>query len=133
MYLLGMWSIGIFNLVVLIGALASRQAVYIIGVMIFVPVFSVAELVVLRIICEVCVVILLLPYYVLKGGNRRARREDEVEHMDDVESQGDGLDASVHRNRRSGNSGSGNNSNSSSSDITGTSTNPMTGYTNLAV
>lgn len=128
MYLLGMWSIGIFNLVVLISGLASGQGMVIIAVMIFVPVFSIAELVVLRIICEVCVVILLLPYYVIKGGSSGGARADDVEHMDDLEAQGDGLDASVHRNKRGGGGDSG-----SAVAVNMSQTNPMTGYANLAV
>ena len=121
MYLLGMWSIGIFNLVILISGLASGQGMVIIGVIIFVPVFSVAELVVLRIICEVCVVIRLLPHYV-KGGAHGNNPEANVERMDDIESAGDGLDASVHRNMNKRGGGAGNSA-----------TNPMAGYTNLAV
>lgn len=129
MYLLGMWSIGIINLVVLISGIASREGMVIIGVVIFVPIFSIAELVVLRIICEVCVVILLLPYYVAKGDSAgERRRHDEVEVMDDVESQGDGLDSSVHQNKRGGGFRG-----TASSSLLSPASNPIVSDTSLAV
>jgi hypothetical protein len=102
MYLLGVWVIGTMNLVFLISGLASRNTGAIIGVIVFVPIFSVGELVVLRIICEVCVVILLLPYYIQKlhaggGGGSSAGGESSsgsrrLQNYDDE----DEIDCSVH-------------------------------------
>ena len=86
------------NLVFLISGLASRNTGAIIGVIVFVPIFSVGELVVLRILCEVCVVILLLPYYIQKlhtggggggvaggepgDGSRRLQNYDDEDEID---------------------------------------------------
>mmetsp|Transcript_9405 Transcript_9405/g.14178 ORF Transcript_9405/g.14178 Transcript_9405/m.14178 type:complete len:142 (+) Transcript_9405:156-581(+) len=70
LYWIGMWVIGLFNLVLLIGGLSSGQPGAIIAVLVFVPIFSAAELIVLRIICEVSVVLLLLPYYFKKSESK---------------------------------------------------------------
>lgn len=43
--------------------LASGKPGAIIGSILFVPIFAVAELLVLRILCEISVVLLLMPYY----------------------------------------------------------------------
>ena len=68
------------------------------------PIFSVAEIVLLRIVCEICVVVLLLPYYVQKiggsvsaGGSVGGSGRNGPIHMDDGE---DEIDLSIHHKNR---------------------------------
>ncbi len=94
MYLLGLWVIGILNLAAMISGLASANGGVIIAVLIFTPLFCVAEIVMLRIFCEICVVILLLPYYMERSGARSAG-SGPVERLD-VATDDDDLNVSTH-------------------------------------
>lgn len=95
LYWLGMWVIGLMNFTLMIAGLASGQPGPIIGALIFVPVFAVAQIIVLRIVCEIAVVLLLMPYY-SRGGDGSKSSVTVIEdsnHHDDDEG---GMDVSVH-------------------------------------
>jgi hypothetical protein len=71
-----MWAVGVVNLVLIIAGVTSAQVLVIVGTLIFVPIVFVVELVVLRIICELCVVILLLPYYIQRTSGGAGGMDD---------------------------------------------------------
>jgi hypothetical protein len=87
-----MWVIGIFNLAIFIGGLASGNFMAMIASIVLVPIFGVAELIALRIACEIFVVILLFPYY-FKNSNKQTHNVTVIEDPSD---DGD-MDVSLHR------------------------------------
>lgn len=94
MYWVGSWAIGFLNLGFLISGLASGRPGWIIAVLIVIPMLFLFELIVLRIWCEVIVVILLLPHILRK--HNFGSGEHDVTVIEDINGDGD-MDCSVHR------------------------------------
>lgn len=90
-YWIGMWIIGLINLVILISGLISNEPPVMIFVVVFVPIFSFAELILLRIFCELAVVVLLFPYY-FKNSNQPNAKVTVIEDPNDSD-----MDVSLHR------------------------------------
>lgn len=86
-----MWILGLINLAVMISGLISGEPHIMIGVVVFVPIFSIAELIFLRIFCELAVVILLFPYY-FKNSNQNNPKVTVIEDPNDSD-----MDVSLHR------------------------------------
>lgn len=95
MYWVGSWAIGFLNLGFLISGLASGHPGWIIAVMVVIPLLALFEVIVLRIFCEVIVVILLLPH-MLRKSTVVGGAEYDVTVIEDPHDDGD-MDCSVHR------------------------------------
>jgi hypothetical protein len=90
---MGMWLIGFLNLAALISGLIhlSTEPHFVIGVLVVVPISCLAEIVLLRIFCEMAVVVLLFPYY-FKGPGHTPNKVTVIEDQTDSD-----MDVSVHR------------------------------------
>lgn len=94
LYWIGSWAIGFLNLGFLISGLASGHPGWIVAVLVVVPLLALFEIVLLRICCEVIVVILLLPHILRKSNFGSS--EHDVTVIEDPNDDGD-MDCSVHR------------------------------------
>lgn len=94
LYWIGSWLIGFFNVGILITGIASGHPGWIIGVLVVVPLLFIFEIIVLRIFCEVVVVILLLPHMLKRG--RYGGGDHDITVIEDPSDDGD-MDCSVHR------------------------------------
>jgi hypothetical protein len=90
-----MWLIGFFNLAALISGLMnlSSEPHFMIAVLVVVPITCFAELILLRIFCEIAVVVLLFPHYFKGSGS--AAENNKVTAIEDRNDSD--LDVSVHR------------------------------------
>lgn len=94
LYWIGMWVIGLFNSAIFISGLASGQPTAIIASLVFVPVFALAEVIFLRILCEMAVVVLLMPYYFKPSSTNG---QEVITVIEDPADESD-LDISIHSN-----------------------------------
>jgi hypothetical protein len=89
-----MWAIGVFNSALFISGLATGKMTPIIICFVFIPIFTVAEVIVLRILCEIAVVLLLMPYYFKQP---TGKGQSNVTVIEDPNDDAD-LDISIHSN-----------------------------------
>ena len=75
----------------MISGLISTEPHIMIAVVIFVPIVGLAELILLRIFCEIAVVMLLFPYY-FKSSNQSNPKVTVIEDPNDSD-----MDVSLHR------------------------------------
>jgi hypothetical protein len=89
-----MWLIGFFNLTALISGLMhlSSEPHFMIAVLVVVPITCLAEVILLRIFCEIAVVVLLFPYYFKGPGSAGNNKVTAIEDRNDSD-----MDVSVHR------------------------------------
>lgn len=90
-----MTLIGFFNLAILISGLyhVSTEPHFMIGVLVVVPLSCFAEIILLRIFCEMAVVVLLFPYYFkAPAGSSNPNKVTVIEDINDSD-----MDVSVHR------------------------------------
>jgi hypothetical protein len=89
-----MWLIGFLNLAALISGLIhlSTEPHFVIGVLVVIPISCLAEIILLRIFCEIAVVVLLFPYYFKAPGREGPHKVTVIEDHADSD-----MDVSVHR------------------------------------
>jgi hypothetical protein len=95
LYWIGAWVIGFLNFGCLITGLATGHPAWMIGVFIVIPLLFIFEILILRIFCEIAVVILLLPH-ILRKNNFGSGEHGDVTVIEDPNDDGD-MDCSVHR------------------------------------
>eukprot|EP01041_Mallomonas_annulata_P003193 gene3193-6302_t len=93
-YWVGLWVIGLMNLSLLIGGLATGLATIIILSVITLPIVAIVQLIILRLISELMVVLLLLPFY--SRGTAYSNDRGIVKIETDRSNDGDNIDVSIH-------------------------------------
>ena len=94
MYWVGSWAIAFINLGILICGLASGHPGWMIAALVVIPLVALFQVIVLRVVCEVIVVILLIPHTLRR--NNLGSAEHDVTVIEDPSDDGD-MDCSVHR------------------------------------
>mmetsp|Transcript_3996 Transcript_3996/g.4082 ORF Transcript_3996/g.4082 Transcript_3996/m.4082 type:complete len:161 (+) Transcript_3996:243-725(+) len=102
-YWVGLWVIGLMNLSLLIGGIATGIPTIIIVSVITLPILAVIQLIVLRIVSELMVVLLLLPFYSNRNngsGNTgiplTPDHERGIVRIENDQSDSENIDVSIH-------------------------------------